>query len=139
MNLEYWKNRPKTYLIKWLMEKGDITVNEAAVALGISKACFNNKLNRNSFSIEETIALAYTCGYEMTFRVYDDSIDQETGTLFVSPAMFCDDKVYERINKVYEMRKNRIDKANEVKRHKDEYLRMKNELAEFKLKYNIKD
>lgn len=138
MELKNWESRPKSNLVKWLMQYGNVTYDEAAIVLNISKSYFNNKLHRNSFSFEDIVAIAQVCGYELTFRAYDSSIDEDHDTLGALPAMFCDSEVYERINKVYEMREERKHKDEEKLRYQEEYLRLKQELAEFKEKYGIK-
>lgn len=139
MEIKNWESRPKSNLVKWLMQYGNVTYDEAAIVLNISKSYFNNKLHRNSFSFEDIVAIAQVCGYELTFRAYDSSIDEDHDALGALPAMFCDSEVYERINKVYEMREERKHKDEEKLRYQEEYLRMKQELAEFKEKYRIKD
>lgn len=139
MELKNWESRPKSNLVKWLMQYGNVTYDEAAIVLNISKSYFNNKLHRNSFSFEDIVAIAQVCGYELAFRAYDSSIDKDHDALGALPAMFCDSEVYERINKVYEMREERKRKDEEKLHYQEEYLRMKQELAEYKTKYGIKD
>jgi len=139
LELEYWNNRPKSYLVKWLMLYGNVACDEAAIALNISKSYFNNKLNRNTFSFEDIVAIAHLCGYEIGFKAYDDSIDEDHSAFVATPKIFCDNEIYERINKIYELREEKIRKDEEKLHHQKEYLRMKQELAEYKTKYGIKD
>ena len=63
---DIWGGRPKSRLVKWLMDKGDRTLSDIASCLGCSTAYLNNKLHRDSFSFEELLVIAYICGYVVT-------------------------------------------------------------------------
>ena len=49
------------------MSKSSKTTSDIATGLGCSKAYLNNKLHRNSFSLDDIIKVAYICGYSLTF------------------------------------------------------------------------
>lgn len=61
-----WEDRPRSNIIKWLMDKSGRTLEEVAEGLGRSVPYLNNKIHRGSFSIDELIIVAYICGYNVT-------------------------------------------------------------------------
>ena len=60
-----WKTRKKSNLIKILMKKGNISIDDLASLIGCSKHYLNNKLNRDSFSFEDILVAAYVCGFSV--------------------------------------------------------------------------
>lgn len=56
---ETWRERKKSNLVKWLMSRFDLIGNTdfAAEIVGCSVQYFNGKLHRDSFSIDDIIAL----------------------------------------------------------------------------------
>lgn len=58
-----WATRCKSRLVKILMEAGCVDTKVVADKLRISTNYFNNKLHRNSWSLEDLIQVAETCGY----------------------------------------------------------------------------
>jgi len=64
--LKYTDKRRKSALIKFLILLSGHNYSEAANMLGISKAYFQNKLNRDSFDISEIAKIAEWCGYKIT-------------------------------------------------------------------------
>lgn len=62
-----WRNRPKSNIVKRLMEKSGRTLDEIAEGLGCSKSYLNNKLHRDSFSVDDLVIIAYICGYAVAF------------------------------------------------------------------------
>lgn len=61
---ERWANKHKSNIVKWLMKKRGLSHEETAKILGVSKSYFNNKLFRDSFSFEDLLMVAYSCGYD---------------------------------------------------------------------------
>lgn len=53
-----YQNRKRSNLIKWLMREGRLTVQETADHIGTTKEYLNNKLVRNSFTIEDILCVA---------------------------------------------------------------------------------
>lgn len=140
MEIEYWKNRPKSYLVKWLIEQGKTDVNDMARYLGCSKQYFDNKLNRNSFSFEDILLIAYANGYGIIFKtVRKDSIPEHVSTI---NEFFNEDELA-RIKQVEEKLLNEtIERNAQIKAYnklKDKLAATEKELAEFKAKYGIKD
>ena len=54
--------------MKTLLYASDISIKEAADALRIKEQSLRNKFVRNSFSINDVIALCNICGYEVIVR-----------------------------------------------------------------------
>ena len=72
-------NRKKSYTIKWLMKQDNMPSEVAAEALGVNLSYFNNKLNRNAFSFEDIIRMAYAAEYEVQFiPILNESKDSYT-------------------------------------------------------------
>ena len=58
---EIWENRRKSNLVKWLMVRSNLSMDEMAEYLGCSKQYLNNKFSRDCFSVEDTIIAAFAC------------------------------------------------------------------------------
>lgn len=58
-----WATRRKSRLVKILMEAGCADTKVIADKLGISTNYFNNKMHRDSWSLEDLVQVAETCGY----------------------------------------------------------------------------
>ncbi len=72
-----WSGRPRSNLVKHLMDTSGKTKDEIAACLGITTRYFNNKLHRDCFSLDEIIAVAYVCGYLMVFRGNDPKAQEQ--------------------------------------------------------------
>lgn len=66
-----WGNRPKSKIVKSLMEVGHLNGRAVAEKLGVSVQYFNNKLHRNSWSFEDLIQVADACGYSFVLMPTD--------------------------------------------------------------------
>ena len=51
---EIWDKRRKSNLVKWLMAKSNVSMEEMADYLDCSKQYLNNKFSRDCFSMEDT-------------------------------------------------------------------------------------
>lgn len=68
-----YKNRRRSNLIKWLMREGGLTVQETADRIGTTKEYLNNKLVRDSFSIEDILRVSKAANKSVFI------VDNETG------------------------------------------------------------
>ena len=68
-------NRPRSNIVKWMMEKSNKTVDDLAVCLGCTTTFINNKLHRGTFSFDDLIMIAYICGFFIT--ITDNNPDEE--------------------------------------------------------------
>lgn len=140
MELEYWNKRPKSYLVKWLMEQGKTNANDMARYLDCSKQYFDNKLNRNSFSFEDILLIAYANGYRITFKT---ARKDSTPVHVLTINEFFNEDELARIKQVKEKLLNEtIERNAQIKEYnklKDKLAATEKELAEFKEKYGIKD
>ena len=68
-------NRPRSNLVKWMMEKSNKTVDDLAECLGCTTTFINNKLHRGTFSFDDLIMIAYICGFFIT--ITDNNPDEE--------------------------------------------------------------
>lgn len=127
-----WKTRPKANMIKWLMKQSGTSLESVAEHLGCSVSYLNNKLNRDSFSLDDLILAAYACGYSFVLVKNDELIDY--------PAMcrldlleyfrYSDPEVLKRINAIEEG----VQKAR-----REEYEQKKAELERMKKEYGFED
>ena len=63
-----WSTRTKSKLIRYMMWWSITPRTNCEKRLGISHQCFDNKMNRNSWSFEDIMAIADECGFELTFK-----------------------------------------------------------------------
>ena len=127
-----WENRPKSNIVKWLMDKSGRTLDEVAMGLGCTTTYLNNKLHRDSFSMDDMIIVAYVCGYGVTFTSNNPE-DKERSTYQIDVQDYfgaSDPAALERLLK-YEKRL-KIQK-------KDEYEELKAKLAQMKAEYGFED
>ena len=123
-----WEKRKKTNLIKWLIKNSDISLDTLANYLNCSKQYLNNKLNRDSFSLEDLIITAYACDFTLSLL----SNDGEKKYYIDVNDFFNDDKdTLERIqNLKYSTTLDHI---------RMEYEQKKAELKKIKEKYGFED
>lgn len=62
-----WKNRRKSWIMKWLLYFAEKKDQDAAAVLGISRSYFDNKLHRNSFSFEDILILSELAHINIAF------------------------------------------------------------------------
>ena len=69
-----WETRKKSNLIKWLLEKSDVDLENVASHLGYTTTYLNNKLFRNSFSFENILKVAELCGFTLILSSTDGEV-----------------------------------------------------------------
>ena len=114
------------------MDRSGCTMEDVATALGCSVPYLNNKLHRDSFSLDDMIIVAYICGYSMTFTSNDpekrdlDTVQIDVKDYFAARDMEALDRLllYE-----YEMKERKY----------LEYEELKAQLAKMKETYGFKD
>ena len=72
-----WDNRPKSNIVKWLMNQSQTNVNVLADYLGCSVPTLNNKIHRDVFSIEELSVICYACDYTLYLGDNKNSNDRK--------------------------------------------------------------
>ena len=70
-----WKNRRKSWIMKWLLYFAEKKDQDAAAVLGISRSYFDNKLHRNSFSFEDILILSELAHINIAF------VDERSGII----------------------------------------------------------
>ena len=109
------------------MMKSNITVDKLAEFLGCSKQYLNNKFNRDSFSIDDLVIVAYACNYTIALLENDGNSQCR-----VSPENFFDEEsgTWERISML---------KNNGKHNKRAEYEQKKAELERMKKAYGFED
>lgn len=127
-----WHDRPKTKILKWLMEQSGVGVDLLAEYLGCSKQYLNNKMTRDSFSVDDLIIAAYACGYEFTLTSNTEDKEKRESYVIHIDEYFkaVDDEVLVRISDIEKESKANI---------KAEYERKKAELERMKQEYGFDD
>ena len=74
---ERWINRKKSNLVKWFLLNSETSVETLCEGLGYTKAYFNNKITRDSFSFEDLVAIAYLCGFKFAISSWDENLKRE--------------------------------------------------------------
>lgn len=124
---EIWDKRRKSNLVKWLMAKANVSMDEMAEYLGCSKQYLNNKFSRDCFSMEDTITAAFACDCTMAVMSNDGrTIHRLDPEEFLSG----DKEIWER---VLDLR----DKS--VKNRRAEYEMRKAELEQMRREYGFED
>ncbi len=127
-----WEGRPKTRIIKWLMSQGHIDQATMAKYLGCKKPYLDNKMTRDSFSIDDLLIAAYACGYSLTLTKNTSAPDHQESYVIDIVDYFKsnDDEVLVRITEIEkELKENK----------KAEYERKKAELEMMKREYGFSD
>ena len=125
-----WENRPRTKLIKTLIEQSNIDLETLAEYLDCSKQYLNNKISRDSFSIDDLIIAAYVCGYDLILASREGDKNRPVIRITKDKYFPSDDKTLARIEKIDQKRKAEI---------KAEYERKKAELERMKEQYGLED
>lgn len=60
-----WVDRPKSNLVNWLLKNSNAKREELAMLLGITRVAFDNKMTRNSFSVEDILLIADVCNFSI--------------------------------------------------------------------------
>ena len=127
-----WDDRPRSNIIKWLMDKSSRSLEEIAKGLGRSVGYLNNKIHRGSFSIDELIIVAYICGYTVTLTSNDPDEEEHTSYQIDVREYFggYDEDVLRRLHS-YEM--------SLKERKRAEYEDLKAQLEKMKTEYGFED
>ena len=127
-----WEDRPRTNLVKWLMEKSGKSVEEIASAMGRSVAYLNNKIHRGTFSLDEVIFISYICGFAITMTSNDpDAKDLPSYQIDVYEYFHKYDE--EALKRLYEYEKKMRDQK------KEEYEKLKDQLEKMKEQFGFED
>ena len=127
-----WAHRPKSNIIKWLTEKSNVDFDRLANYLGCSRAYFNNKLSRDSFSFDDFVLAAYACGYSIVFTKYNEK-DACINSYVVDFMDYFENYKPEIILNTVQL----LQRENHEKRA--EYERKKAELEKMKAEYGFED
>ena len=138
---ETWKDRPKSNMVKWLMRRSGVSPDKIAKYLGCSVNYLNNKLSRDSFSLDDLIIISYACGY--TFVLLDNNEESTSANSFridLLEYFNADDNDDER-NKQNRTVLDRISKLEAEKKatKRAEYERKKAELERMKVENGFED
>jgi len=127
-----WEDRPKSNIVKWLMYKSGRSLEEVAESLGCTTSYLNNKLHRDSFSLDDMIIVAYVCGYVMTFTSNNPD-DEERSTFQIDVQEYFGSSNTEALRRLYE-----YEKRLKIKK-KAEYDELKAKLEQMKAEYGFED
>lgn len=95
MDVIYEKDvKTKSDLIKYIRTINDLSNSEMAFFLGRTLRYFNNKLSRNSFSIEDLSTVCYCCDLKLIIESNNDG-----RVIFDLTNVFANKEVKEKINK----------------------------------------
>ena len=119
VNMNVWRDRPKSVLVKEIMSSFNISLPEIAKAFGTSVSYVNTKLSRNSFSFEDLLLLLYLA--DLKINIVTDSGDVWKTVSF---------------EELYPEDAASVDKVKGVH---EKYLQLRSELAEMKKLYGFKD
>lgn len=127
-----WKTRPKANMIKWLMKQSGTSLDSVAEHLGCSVSYLNNKLNRDSFSLDDLILAAYACGYSFVLvKNYElEDYPSMCRLDLLEYFKYSNPEVLKRINVIEEG----VQKAR-----REEYEQKKAELERMKEEYGFED
>lgn len=129
---ETWKDRPKSNIVKWLMDKSGRSLEEIAESLGCKPSYLNNKLHRDSFSLDDMIIVAYVCGYAITITSNNPD-DEERSTFQIDVREYFGSSNPDALRNLYEYEKRmKIQK-------KAEYDALKARLEQMKTEYGFED
>lgn len=129
VNYEVWEKRPKSLLIKELMEHSGCSASDFSETLGYSERYFNLKLARESFSFEDILALLYASNLTM-FLVNND--DGSTWKM-ISSKEWCPEET-KRFDELQNLKQKQVYE----KKH-SEYEKLKTELETMKKLYGFED
>ena len=127
-----WEKRPKSNIVKWLMDKSGRSINEIAECLGCTASYLNNKLHRDSFSLDDLIIVAYVCGYALTFTSNNPD-DKERSTYQIDVQEYFSANNADALTRLFEFEKRTKE------RKKAEYDRLKAKLEQMKAEYGFDD
>ena len=123
---DIWRTRRKSNLVKWLMAKSNVSMDEMASYLDCSKQYLNNKFSRDCFSVEDTMIAAYACDHQLAILADDGSLYRLDPEDFIGP----DKETWQRVRELKE-------KSADLRRA--EYEAKKAELERMKMEYGFED
>ncbi len=127
-----WEDRPKSNIVKWLMDKSGRTLDEIAKGLGCTTTYLNNKLHRDSFSLDDMIIIAYICGYRVSFTSSNPD-DKKHSTYQIDVLDYFGTSNTDAVERLLE-----FEKQQKIQK-KDEYEELKARLAHLKEEYGFED
>lgn len=129
---EKWKSRPKSNMVKWLMQRSGTSLDTVAAYLGCSVNYLNNKLSRDSFSFDDLMLVAYACGY--TFILTNNNEEVINANSYrVDLLSFFEGNDPDTLSRI-----SRIEEAKQLAARK-EYEAKKAELERLKAEYGFDD
>ncbi len=124
---EIWDKRRKSNLVKWLMAKSNVSMEEMADYLDCSKQYLNNKFSRDCFSMEDTVIAAYACDCTLAVMSNDGRNIQR-----LDPEEFLsgDEEAWKRVTAL---------RDKSVRNRRAEYEQRKAELERMRREYGFED
>ncbi len=127
-----WENKPRSNIVKQLMEKSGKTAEEIAASLGCTTTYLNNKLQRESFSLDDIIIVAYVCGYILTF-VSNNQNEEDRDSFQINVQDYLKARNEKALFQLFEYNES------VKKKKKEEYNDLKARLAKMKEEYGFED
>ncbi len=127
-----WEDRQRSNIVKSLMEGTDLSLQDVADCLGKDVPYVNNKLFRNTFSIDEIIIIAYICGYTLTFTSNNPD-EKEHKVLQLDLIKFFSEEDEDVLARLCEYEYRRKEKK------RAEYNELKAQLEKMKKEYGFED
>ncbi|MGI6105125.1 MAG: hypothetical protein ACOYD7_02910 [Raoultibacter sp.] len=84
---EEWQSHPKSNMVKWMMDRAQISVERLSRYLGCKPQSLRNKMFRDSFSIDDLVATSYACGFTITF-LENEAPGRGEEFLVIDPELF---------------------------------------------------
>lgn len=128
---DIFNERPKSRIIKWLMNESSVSTSLLAEYLGCSTQTLRNKLSKDSFSLDDIIIAAYACGYSLSL-VGKNIQDEEQNYLVIDPASY-----FEHTDNGETLKRMTDLEKRNTKELQEEYDRLKAELESMKRRYSF--
>ncbi len=127
-----WEDRPKSNIVKWLIEKSGANLEDIASCLNCSELYLNSKLHRDAFTFDDMIVIAYVCGYSLAFEGNNPDGRQQSQFQVDVEEFFksSDDNILERLHNYDTIRKQR---------KREEYDKLKAKLNQMREEYGFDD
>ena len=114
-------NRPLSAIVNWLSKKSNKSRDEISKTIGFSREYFDNKLYRDSFTVDDIVSITYICGYRLTI-VEESKVVDPTNVIVIDPERYLEVRNPDRLEKIHEVREN---ERNELV---ERYFKLKSEL-----------
>lgn len=109
-----WLDRQKSNLINWLMKNSNVSRKDISVLLNVSQPYFENKMSRNSFSLEDILLVADLCGFSVAVvSKKDRSVHELNFRDFVGDISAQSERLLLMKRKEYEQLKAQVKKLEE--------------------------